>query len=753
MRDFYSIFNVHSYKQVDVIEESYRELARYFALRQVDKRHASRPLKIKEALRTKYRQIMGIVNNAKEILLNTRLGKGYDTQKEAKPTNVRQVLPKWMWELTGVRYQQSHSYFRLLEPGNGSKLELNMLDTVVYKGAEPKKWLFTDQKRGVVTTNADSELPFAARRAISDMLINMGHQVKEMSNIADPNVYVATFYVPGGDGTTRQLATEEMLEVAMKGQSEGVTAVQRMVALKHSSSVYRNTFLLQEKSPHALQSTMVVSCAVPGIGKKGKVADYAACYREEKCTIAALNRVLDTATRRISNHIEAKMSQAGNLRIRVLKLTVEYVQDVNNMIWMSHIKELYTCEEHDVLPKRGFISPEPNPAAADTLTKRLSYWETFWIVGSKEGKYMADEPVVDLGFIPGTKFRMREFEELREYPEKQPQSIADAMETFDANPACLPLPGERLPGSTHYTCKLQTVPKQCVNFTSRKITGSPEAAKHHLACIAHDRRVLRQGRKMAHMSCAVANKQTRERGLRKSPEAFDLLMRSPMSALWEPAPPRPTRAPKPPPPPVDYDFGDPFGEEITLISQELEVDEEQTKLLYKAFQRIECDNRGHFSLPEFQVLLAKWGMTKASVVTRMFNAYCEKGQSTLDYKQTLRVLCALGVGAKRKQAEALFMVCDEDKEGTVSRGELLKFIAGSLPDDSSQHKTETFAKVGHMFMLLDEDGSGEISIDEWCDGISREPAMYQAFQTMNPYRTFFKFWNPTDFSLQAFYAI
>jgi len=135
-------------------------------------------------------------------------------------------------------------------------------------------------------------------------------------------------------------------------------------------------------------------------------------------------------------------------------------------------------------------------------------------------------------------------------------------------------------------------------------------------------------------------------------------------------------------------------------------------------------------------------------VMGMFNAFCAKKSSTINFKQTLRAMCAFGVGAKIKQAEALFTICDEDGAGSVTRSELLKFIAGSLPEDSGQHKTETFAKVGRVFLLLDEDGTGEIDKDEWCRGIANKMEVYQAFQTMNPYRKFFKYWNEKDFSLQ-----
>ena len=93
----------------------------------------------------------------------------------------------------------------------------------------------------------------------------------------------------------------------------------------------------------------------------------------------------------------------------------------------------------------------------------------------------------------------------------------------------------------------------------------------------------------------------------------------------------------------------------------------------------------------------RWGINKDTVLQRMFAAYANpdlaQSEQRMPYSDAIRVLCSLGCGNRVKQAEALFTVCDEDGGGLVTRAELLKFIAGSLPDDTVQHKTETFSKV------------------------------------------------------------
>lgn len=130
--------------------------------------------------------------------------------------------------------------------------------------------------------------------------------------------------------------------------------------------------------------------------------------------------------------------------------------------------------------------------------------------------------------------------------------------------------------------------------------------------------------------------------------------------------------------------------------------------MYRAFDR-KTSGSGEFIMEQFSELLAvnrrvvvsrlshvplciqKWGVVKQNVTAAIFNAYAE--DDILTYANAIRALCGLGVGNRVKQAEAVFSICDEDGGGLVSRSEFLKFIAGSLPEDTSQHKSETFSKA------------------------------------------------------------
>jgi len=152
------------------------------------------------------------------------------------------------------------------------------------------------------------------------------------------------------------------------------------------------------------------------------------------------------------------------------------------MIYMSHIKELYTCDASDELSPKEFIDPAPHARAAQTLNKSLNYWETYWMVKILPGKYMADvpvlntvrdEPTIHLGKIPGTEFPMRPYQEWRAYPEKQPPAILAAQVKFERDPACLDM--RHQPGSSHYTNVIQHTPKApnalAVQHASRDLPG------------------------------------------------------------------------------------------------------------------------------------------------------------------------------------------------------------------------------------------------------------------------------------------
>ena len=57
-------------------------------------------------------------------------------------------------------------------------------------------------------------------------------------------------------------------------------------------------------------------------------------------------------------------------------------------------------------------------------------------------------------------------------------------------------------------------------------------------------------------------------------------------------------------------------------------------------------------------------------------------------------------------------------------------------------------QVGKLFLMIDEDGSGECSREEFINGVAGNPKIYDAFREMNPYTQFFTNWKKNDETLQ-----
>jgi len=82
----------------------------------------------------------------------------------------------------------------------------------------------------------------------------------------------------------------------------------------------------------------------------------------------------------------------------------------------------------------------------------------------------------------------------------------------------------------------------------------------------------------------------------------------------------------------------------------------------------------------------------------------------MTYKAAVYSLCALGVGSRAMQAESVFRSCDKDKNGALSRSEVLSFVQNSNPHGNyatRKNKTLAYTAVGRLFNLLGTIGKEE----------------------------------------------
>jgi len=231
------------------------------------------------------------------------------------------------------------------------------------------------------------------------------------------------------------------------------------------------------------------------------------------------------------------------------------------------------------------------------------------------------------------------------------------------------------------------------------------------------------------------------------------------SVLWTPPPSKLLREPD-----------DPYGLELRALSQATGFPLQQCYECYQRMGKFADSFQGfrdreatranpcNFIEAEYNAFLARCGVKKKMVSRRMFHAFSRtegfgrKKRHLLSFKDAVFGLCALGVGTRKAQAEALFKVMDASGDGSVTRAELLAFMTVMLPDGLELPKIETFKRVSEIFGHLDADGGGELDRDEFIRGCVENDEVYDRIQTMSPFKRYFYKWNSKDTSLNNIFT-
>jgi len=238
------------------------------------------------------------------------------------------------------------------------------------------------------------------------------------------------------------------------------------------------------------------------------------------------------------------------------------------------------------------------------------------------------------------------------------------------------------------------------------------------------------------------------------------ILRPHFSLIWQREPPKAVSVKEYKPKKAFYSkklTDNEFEAEIDSVSTAVgtEIPRDQIALLYKAFRRQTEDSQ--FTREEWVAMMEKIGLNREEVANRIFDTWA-KGQvyaRTLSYKAAVFALCALGVGSRAMQAEAVFRSCDKNGNKEVSRGEMLAFVTDQNPYGkfaAKKSKTEAFAHVGKLFDLMKVSGKSEITMQQFIAVVAEEDQVFYAFQKINPYRKYFltkgQSWDTNDFSLQ-----
>nr|XP_004649557.1 guanylyl cyclase-activating protein 2 [Jaculus jaculus] len=184
-------------------------------------------------------------------------------------------------------------------------------------------------------------------------------------------------------------------------------------------------------------------------------------------------------------------------------------------------------------------------------------------------------------------------------------------------------------------------------------------------------------------------------------------------------------------------MGQQFSWEETEAPGEMDVAELQE--WYKKFV-VECPS-GTLFMHEFKRFFKVSGNDEATqYVEGMFRAFDKNGDNTIDFLEYVAALNLVLRGTLEHKLKWTFKIYDKDRNGCIDRLELLDIVeaiyklkkACRVEVESGQLLTPEEV-VDRIFLLVDENGDGQLSLNEFIEGARRDKWVMKMLQMdVNP---------------------
>ncbi|XP_011928425.1 PREDICTED: guanylyl cyclase-activating protein 2 [Cercocebus atys] len=172
-----------------------------------------------------------------------------------------------------------------------------------------------------------------------------------------------------------------------------------------------------------------------------------------------------------------------------------------------------------------------------------------------------------------------------------------------------------------------------------------------------------------------------------------------------------------------------------------EIDVAELQEWYKKFV-MECPS-GTLFMHEFKRFFKVTDDEEASqYVEGMFRAFDKNGDNTIDFLEYVAALNLVLRGTLEHKLKWTFKIYDKDGNGCIDRLELLNIVEGiyqlkkacrrELQTEQGQLLTPEEV-VDRIFLLVDENGDGQLSLNEFVEGARRDKWVMKMLQMdMNP---------------------
>ncbi|NXT23879.1 GUC1B protein, partial [Syrrhaptes paradoxus] len=184
-----------------------------------------------------------------------------------------------------------------------------------------------------------------------------------------------------------------------------------------------------------------------------------------------------------------------------------------------------------------------------------------------------------------------------------------------------------------------------------------------------------------------------------------------------------------------------MGQQITNTEEEQpEIDVAELQEWYKKFV-VECPS-GTLFMHEFKQFFGVQGNHEASeYIENMFRAFDKNGDNTIDFLEYVAALNLVLRGKLEHKLRWTFKVYDKDGNGCIDKPELLEIIESiyklkKVCRSEVEERTPLLTPeevVDRIFQLVDENGDGQLSLDEFIDGARKDKWVMKMLQMdVNP---------------------
>ncbi|OCT94280.1 guanylyl cyclase-activating protein 2 [Xenopus laevis] len=178
-----------------------------------------------------------------------------------------------------------------------------------------------------------------------------------------------------------------------------------------------------------------------------------------------------------------------------------------------------------------------------------------------------------------------------------------------------------------------------------------------------------------------------------------------------------------------------MGQHLSEESSKVEIDVEELQEWYKKFV-VECPS-GTLFMHEFKRFFGVANNQEAAdYVEHMFRAFDKNGDNTIDFLEYVAALNLVLRGKLEHKLKWTFKVYDRDGNGCIDKRELLEIIESiynlkKVCRDGQDERTPLLSPeqvVERIFQLVDENGDGQLSLDEFVDGARKDKWVMKMLQ-------------------------